>query len=59
MKSLLLNGFMGTGKSTVGPLLAARLGLPFVDTDEIVATVAGASVAEIFRREGEAGCGAR
>jgi len=54
MKSLLLAGFMGTGKTTVGPLVAERLGLPFVDTDDLVAKRAGASVPEIFRREGEA-----
>ncbi len=54
MKSLLLAGFMGTGKSTVGPLAASRLGVPFVDTDELVAREAGESVPEIWRREGEA-----
>jgi len=54
MKSLLLSGFMGTGKSTVGPLLAARLGLPFVDTDDLVAREAGATIPELWRREGEA-----
>jgi shikimate kinase/3-dehydroquinate synthase len=31
--SIVLSGFMGTGKTTVGPLVAARLGVPFVDTD--------------------------
>jgi len=46
---------MGAGKSTVGPALAARLGRPFVDTDQEVERVAGATVAEIFSREGEAG----
>lgn len=46
---------MGAGKSTVGPALASRLGRPFVDTDHEVERAAGATVAEIFSREGEAG----
>ncbi len=54
MRSLLLAGFMGTGKSTVGPLAAAKLDVPFVDTDEIVAREAGASIPDLWRREGEA-----
>ena len=54
MRPLLLAGFMGTGKSTVGPLAAAKLDVPFVDTDEIVAREAGASIPELWRREGEA-----
>jgi shikimate kinase/3-dehydroquinate synthase len=54
MRPLLLAGFMGTGKSTVGPLAAAKLDVPFVDTDDLVAHEAGASVPELWRREGEA-----
>jgi shikimate kinase/3-dehydroquinate synthase len=54
MRPIVLSGFMATGKSTVGRLVAARLGVPFVDTDELVAESAGCSVAEIFAREGEA-----
>lgn len=46
---------MGAGKSTVGPALATRLGRAFVDTDQEVERVAGATVAEIFSREGETG----
>ena len=34
--NLVLAGFMGTGKSTVGPLVASAMGRPFVDTDAIV-----------------------
>lgn len=51
--SIVLTGFMGTGKSSVGRLLAARLGLTFVDTDELIARRAGKPVAEIFADEGE------
>lgn len=51
---LVLVGMMGAGKSTVGRLLAARLGCSAVDTDEIVERSRVMSVAEIFVREGEA-----
>jgi shikimate kinase len=44
---------MGAGKSTVGPLLAARLGWRFVDVDEIIEAEAGAAIADLFAREGE------
>ena len=44
---------MGAGKSTVGRLLAARLGTRFADSDEVVAQRAGRSVAEIFASDGE------
>ncbi len=54
MRPLLLSGFMGTGKSTLGPLVAKALGLPFVDTDELLAKAAGCSVGEVFAAEGEA-----
>jgi len=53
-RRLVLVGFMGSGKSTVGPLLAARLGWEFVDVDATVETEDAASVAEIFRTKGEA-----
>lgn len=51
--NLLLVGFMGTGKSTLGRLLARRWNRPFVDTDEAVERLAGKSVAEIFAQDGE------
>ncbi len=44
---------MGSGKSTVGPLLARRLGLPFVDTDAQVAARAGRALERIFAEDGE------
>ncbi len=44
---------MGSGKTTVGSLCAARLGRDLVDTDELVEAIAGASVAEIFATTGE------
>ena len=54
MASVVLTGFMGTGKSTVGRLLAERLGLEFVDTDELIVSRDGRAIAEIFREEGQA-----
>jgi len=54
-----LTGFMGSGKTTVGRIIADALGCPFVDLDEAVATEAGASVPAIFAAEGEAGFRAR
>jgi shikimate kinase len=47
-------GFMGTGKSTVGRLLAASLARPFHDLDDLIVQAAGRPIAEIFRTEGEA-----
>lgn len=53
MKPLFLVGYMGCGKSTLGRKLARRLGFAFVDTDALVEERAGASVADVFRYEGE------
>ncbi len=53
MKNIYLIGFMGAGKSTVGRILAERLRMSFVDTDELVAVRAGHSIPEIFSRFGE------
>ncbi len=53
-RNVILAGFMGSGKTTVGKLLAARLGWQFVDTDELIERRAGRAVAEIFRAQGEA-----
>ena len=53
-RSIVLTGFMGSGKSTVGPLLARMLGWSFVDADDVIAAEAGSTIPELFRREGEA-----
>jgi shikimate kinase len=45
---------MGTGKSTVGQLVAGMLGFRFVDTDEMIEGIAGRKIADIFTAEGEA-----
>jgi shikimate kinase len=50
---------MGAGKSTLGPRLASALGRPFVDADAALENEAGASIAELFEKEGEAGFRAR
>jgi len=49
-----LVGFMGVGKTTVGQLLARRLGWSFVDLDREIEGREGQSVREIFRSKGEA-----
>ncbi len=51
--NLILCGFMGSGKSTVGRLLARRLNRPFVDLDEFIERQTGQTVAEIFNTRGE------
>jgi shikimate kinase len=51
---VVLVGMMGSGKTTVGRLVAARLGSGFSDTDEEVESFAGISVPEMFERDGEA-----
>ena len=53
-RRIVLTGFMGSGKSTVGPLLAARLGWRFVDVDDVIEAEAGAKITELFSRHGEA-----
>src|SRR5580704_7456609 len=53
LRRIVLTGFMGSGKTTVGPLVAERLGWRFVDVDDVIAAEAGCSIPEIFRDEGE------
>ncbi len=48
-----LTGFMGSGKSTVGPLLARRLGWSFTDLDDRIVDEIGEPIANFFKREGE------
>ncbi len=51
--ALSLIGFMGSGKSVVGALVAYRAGAPFFDLDFMVETEAGMTISEIFARKGE------
>lgn len=53
-KNIVLIGFMGSGKSTVGRELHHRLGYPLVDMDHVIEQRAGKSIARIFADEGEA-----
>jgi shikimate kinase len=50
---IVLIGFMGAGKTTVGTLLAARLGLPFTDSDHAIEQGAGRPIRQIFAEDGE------
>jgi shikimate kinase/3-dehydroquinate synthase len=59
MRTVVLSGFMATGKSTIGALLAARLGVPFVDTDAHIESATGRSVPDLWRDEGETAFRAR
>ncbi len=52
-RHIFLVGFMGSGKSTVGPILADELDRPFVDIDHIIQKQEGRSIAEIFDLDGE------
>ena len=51
---VILIGYRGTGKTSVGRILAESLDLPFFDTDTLVERTAGVSIPEIFRQHGEA-----
>lgn len=50
---IFLIGFMGTGKSTLGTLLADRLGWDFLDVDSLIEEAEGASIVRIFAEKGE------
>jgi shikimate kinase len=54
LSRLILTGFMGAGKSTVGAILAQELGWRFIDLDEVIEASSQSTVAEIFRDHGEA-----
>ena len=47
-RRIVLTGFMGSGKTTAGPLVAERLGWTFVDVDDVIAAEAGTTIPEIF-----------
>jgi len=53
IRRIVLTGFMGSGKSTVGPLLAKRLGWRFVDADDVIVAETGMPITEFFARHGE------
>jgi len=53
-ENLIITGFMGTGKTTVGRMVAERLNRPFVDTDVLIEERAGRSITCIFAEQGEA-----
>ena len=50
---VILIGPMGSGKTTIGQLLASQLGIPFRDTDHVIEEKAGKSVSDIFLEDGE------
>lgn len=52
-KNIVLIGFMGTGKSTVGMRLAERLHMEFVDMDREIERITGMSISQLFRKHGE------
>lgn len=52
-RKIVLTGFMGTGKSTIGRLLASQTAREFLDTDELIEEKTGRSIADIFTIDGE------
>ena len=54
MPNIVLVGFMGTGKTSVGKRLAERLEMPLIDTDDIIGEDSGLDIPDIFDRYGEA-----
>lgn len=53
-KNIILTGFMATGKTSVGRTLASRIGYDFVDTDQLIESRIGMTIAEYFQVKGEA-----
>lgn len=53
MKNIVLTGFMGTGKSSVGKMLAKKMGYGYCDLDDVIVEQAGMTINEIFERYGE------
>ncbi|GAF89388.1 unnamed protein product [marine sediment metagenome] len=52
-RNIALTGFMGSGKSAVGKVLAGRLGRRFVELDDMIEETAGRTIPDIFRQDGE------
>ncbi|MBE9529313.1 MAG: shikimate kinase [Proteobacteria bacterium] len=53
MANIVLIGFMGTGKSSVGRVLAAEFGCRFLDLDTVIEKLSGRTISEIFETDGE------
>lgn len=53
-RNIVLTGFMATGKTTVGQLVARLTGRPFVDADDVIVKRAGMPIRQIFEQDGEA-----
>lgn len=53
MRNIIITGFMGTGKTTVGRILEKKLNMKFVDTDNLIESRAGKKIADIFKNDGE------
>src|ERR1700745_2998164 len=53
VRRIVLTGFMGAGKSTIGRMLAQSLGWDFVDTDAVIESRTGMTIARIFAEQGE------
>ena len=51
--NIVLVGFMGTGKSTVGRVIAQKLGFHFIDTDDVIEQTSKAKIFDIFAEHGE------
>ncbi len=53
-QNIVITGFMGTGKTVVGRLVAEKVNRPFIDTDEEITRRTGRKIADIFKQDGEA-----
>jgi shikimate kinase len=53
IRRIVLTGFMGSGKSTVGPLIGSRLGWRFLDADDVIVAETGTAISDFFARHGE------
>ena len=51
--NIVLVGFMGTGKSTIGRVVAQKLGFHFIDTDDVIEQTSKAKISDIFAEHGE------